>query len=64
MYKDGSVVFLIRHYSDGPDERTVHPAAKGWIDEAVTLWGDLQVEGSSFRPLALGYPGTDEKRKL
>ncbi len=54
-------MYLIRHYVGGPDERMVHPAAKGWIEEAVTLWGDLHVVGSKFQPLALGYPGVDQK---
>ncbi len=56
VHKKGASVYLHRHLS-GYDH-LVHPAAKGWIPEAATVWNDLTVKGSKFRSILEGLPET------
>ncbi len=54
VHKKSASVYLHRHLS-GYDH-LVHPAAKGWIPEAATVWNDLTVKGSKFRSILEGLP--------
>ena len=56
VHKKSASVYLHRHLS-GYDH-LVHPAAKGWIPEAATVWNDLTVKGSKFRSILEGLPET------
>lgn len=57
VYKTGSSIYLNRHFRGGNFyEHLVHPAARGWLEEAATVWDDLKVDGSRFRSVVEGYP--------
>lgn len=57
VYMKGRSVYLDRLFADGKTYRhLVHPGAHGWIVEAALVWDDVTVQGSSFRPVVLGYP--------
>ena len=57
VYERGKSVYLVRYFPKGNSYRhLVHPAARGWIEEAALVWDDLIAQGSSFRSVGLGYP--------
>jgi hypothetical protein len=55
VYRQRGLV-LLQRFDHFFYEHPVHPAAKGWTDEAATVWHDLQMEGSRFRSITEGLP--------